>query len=94
MKPLSAPFIVLILTTSAFAMNRTYTPATSCAAVAGLVKTQGAVVLDTGPNTFDRYVRQTSMCSRDEYTVPAWVQTSNDPHCFVGYQCAPRIGER
>ena len=59
----------------------------SCAEVANLVTTQGAVVIGTGPNVFDRYVREVRFCSGAEQLKPEWIKTRDNPQCFVGYVC-------
>lgn len=72
----------------AFAQARAYAPDLSCAAVANLVATHGAVVLGTGPNTYDRYVRDLSFCAGGgEALKPEWVRSRDRPQCFVGYTC-------
>ena len=55
----------------------------SCADVRALVAKRGAVLLATGPNTFDRYVRDNSFCSYPDQVDPQWVPTL-DGSCNVG----------
>lgn len=62
----------------------------TCAEAANLVSSSGAIVLDTGDGTYDRYVANASYCLRDETTVPAWVPTKDSNQCFVGYLCQPK----
>lgn len=69
---------------------RPNTTAMSCKAAAGLVAGQGAVVLDTGPTTYDRYVLDEGFCNRSEVTKPAFVPTADNRECFIGYYCFPR----
>ncbi|MFG1301150.1 hypothetical protein V5F49_15260 [Xanthobacter sp. V3C-3] len=59
----------------------------TCAEAANLVTTQGAVVIGTGPNLFDRYVREVRFCSGAEQLKPEWIKTRDNPQCFVGYVC-------
>jgi hypothetical protein len=47
----------------------------------------GAVVLDTGPMTYARFVRSGAECTVDQFPEPAWVPSSNNPQCFIGYRC-------
>jgi len=47
----------------------------------------GAVVLDTGPQTYARFVRSGAECLVDQFPEPAWVPSSNNPQCFIGYRC-------
>lgn len=55
----------------------------SCADVQALVAKRGAVMLATGPNTYDRYVRDNSYCSYPDQVNPEWVPTLNGS-CNVG----------
>jgi len=43
-----------------------------------LVFGEGAVLLRTGPTTYNRYVRDASFCALQETTRPAWVRTADD----------------
>lgn len=58
-----------------------------CAASRDIVVDQGAAVLTTGPGTYDRYVKDAAYCLVDQYPQPAWVPSSDNPQCFVGYRC-------
>ena len=58
-----------------------------CAANRQLVINDGAVVLDTGPSTYARFVNSASKCLVDQFPEPAWVPSSNNPQCFIGYRC-------
>ena len=55
----------------------------TCADVQALVAKRGAVLLATGPNSYDRYVRDNSYCSYPEQVNPEWVPTLNGS-CNVG----------
>jgi hypothetical protein len=59
----------------------------TCGANRQLVVREGAVVLDTGPSTYARFVRNGSECLVDQFPEPAWVPSSNNPQCFIGYRC-------
>jgi hypothetical protein len=63
----------------------------SCAQAAALVQSAGAVVLTTGPYTYDRYVSSAQFCFRPEVPLPAWIATADTPECFVGYLCRDRL---
>jgi hypothetical protein len=67
--------------------GRPYTPTLPCKAVAEMVRARGAVVLSTGPTTYDRYVRDRSFCQVSETLEPAWVRASDSGQCFIGYTC-------
>ncbi|WP_404286342.1 hypothetical protein ACD578_15510 [Microvirga sp. RSM25] len=59
----------------------------TCGANRQLVMRDGAVVLDTGPMTYARFVRSGAECTVDQFPEPAWVPSSNNPQCFIGYRC-------
>ncbi len=68
------------------AIDPTTAPPT-CAGLAALVKSQGAVVLGDNPRTYQRYVRDQTFCAYQQVASPAWVPTADNPQCFVGYTC-------
>lgn len=59
----------------------------SCGAVQALVNRQGAVVMDTSPTTFDRYVATLRFCMPGQALKPQWVPARDNPQCFAGYTC-------
>lgn len=75
------------LATGALAQGRSSTLAMSCAQAQALVTQSGAVVLTTGPYTFDRFVRNRSFCTPDENLEPTWAPTRDVAQCMVGYRC-------
>lgn len=72
---------------SAAAQARPDSLTMTCAAAARLVSSNGAVVMGTGPNIFDRYVISVRYCSGFEVLKPEWIKTKDNPQCFVGYTC-------
>jgi hypothetical protein len=66
----------------------------SCQQAHALVASQGAIVLRTGPITYDRYVISPAYCMRAETTEPTWVPTADTPQCFIGYVCRQTDIER
>jgi hypothetical protein len=83
-------FICLAITLAASAAVAQGGPPTSqrtCAANRQLVLKEGQVVLDTGPSTYARFVKNGSECLVDQFPEPAWVPSSNTPQCFIGYRC-------
>jgi hypothetical protein len=86
---------VTLLSLSATAADaqgrRPDTRAMSCGQAAALVQARGAVVLTTGPDLYDRYVRDGGFCERDRTTQPAYVPSADTPQCFVGYRCIELI---
>ena len=81
------------LATAADAQDRPFAPQMSCSAVAGLVARSGAIVIGTGPYTYDRVVTGQRYCPIEEITTPAWTATTDNPQCFVGYRCKDRFNE-
>jgi hypothetical protein len=71
----------------AVAQSEPSTSDMTCAQAAGLVASQGAVVLRTGPATYDRYVRDARYCAVQEMARPAWVRTADAAQCQVGRVC-------
>jgi hypothetical protein len=79
--------LLLLMGSEAWSQGRPVSTTLTCARAAGLVASQGAVVLGTGVYTYDRYVRGPNFCVRSETAEAAWVPTVNNAQCFVGYQC-------
>jgi hypothetical protein len=61
-----------------------------CAHIAATVRSRGAVVISTGPYSYDRYVNGGQFCVRPEIAVPTWISTADAAQCFVGYICRDR----
>jgi hypothetical protein len=74
----------------ALAQSHTLTLRMSCAQAQGLIASQGAIVLNTGSLTYDRYVGSSRYCAIGETLDPAWVPTADTAQCPIGYRCAPR----
>jgi len=90
-------FIALIasavsLAGPAAAQSRPDTNRMSCAAAQALVTKSGQVVLGTGPSLFDRYVTSRAYCPTTDRTEAAFVPTTDNRQCFVGYTCRDRDG--
>jgi hypothetical protein len=88
----SAMAVLLFVSTStdAVAQSHPLTLRMSCAQAQGLVASQRAIVLNTGPFTYDRYVGSYGYCAVGETLDPAWVPTADTAQCPIGYRCAPR----
>ncbi|WP_262029635.1 hypothetical protein [Microvirga sp. Mcv34] len=83
---------VIVLMSSAFltgaqAQPRPSTLAMPCGASQQLVFARGAIVLGTGGQTYDRFVRDQSFCAIGEYASQAFVPSRDTPACFIGYRC-------
>jgi hypothetical protein len=81
------PLLAALAASPAQAQARPDTLALSCREAAALVNRGGAVVLGTGPNIYDRYVREIRFCSGAEQLKAEWVKTRDNPQCFIGYTC-------
>jgi hypothetical protein len=84
---LSTLGLLLAATGAAIAQAGPSTFDRPCAASRDLVMRDGAVVLTTGPNTYNRYVKDAAYCLVDQYPQPSWVPSSDDPQCFIGCRC-------
>lgn len=89
---ISAAAALLFVSASpdAWAQSRPLTLRMSCAQAQGLVASQRAIVLNTGPLTYDRYVVSSGSCAIGETLDPAWVPTADSAQCPIGYRCTPR----
>jgi hypothetical protein len=62
----------------------------SCGDLRALVQQNGAVVIATGPDLYDRFVAHGGYCMFGEVTVPAYVPARDRELCQVGYVCRDR----
>ena len=82
------PAIVLFgLSSAANAQERPSSVTMTCRQAAALVSARGDLILGTGGFTYDRFVRDRSFCEPTEVTANAFVPTSDNPECLVGYRC-------
>lgn len=88
-----AKFIFLsILTLGAWAQARPTSFEMSCRQAYSLVQQRGAVVMNYGYSQsagwlYDRFVAHSGYCEPGEYTVSAWVPTTDNQRCWIGYTC-------
>ncbi len=73
--------------TGVLAQPRPSTQAMTCGQTRALVATRGAIVLNTSPTTYDRFVASQAYCQFDERVRPIWVPTRDTPQCPIGYLC-------
>jgi hypothetical protein len=85
--------VAALVCAASVAHARPYTPEMACGRVANIVSLNGAMVMDTGPNTYDRYVVSKAYCTPQERLKAAFVPTANDDQCFIGYTCEQRYGK-
>ena len=73
-------------------MARPETPRMSCGQAASYVTSRQVVVMTTGHGAggdiYDRYVSTEGLCPTATYGRPAFVQTRDNPQCFIGYYCS------
>lgn len=83
-------FIVMLLLVSSVADAQTRPDARNmnCGRASSLVHANGAIVLGTGPHTYDRYVSSVRFCPYPQVARPVWIATADEAQCFVGYLCA------
>ncbi len=73
--------------TTTLAQGRPSTTAMACVQATRLVASRGAIVLGTGGQTYDRFVRDRSFCEPTEIARRAFRPTRDNPECLVGYTC-------
>jgi len=75
-----------VLAATGLAEARPDSRSMNCAEVQAMIQSRRAVVLTTGPNTYDRYVRQFgNECDWPEVPMSAYIP-ARDGHCPV-YRC-------
>lgn len=85
---------VLAVLPATLALARPDSRTMSCDEAAGLVRSEGAIVLSTGANTYDRFVANASRCFPGEVAVKAYVPTRDASKCAVGSLCREPFFER
>lgn len=93
-----AMLVLGVLSGPASAQQRPSSTAMTCAQTAHLIQARGAIVVGTGGQTYDRFVRDRSFCEVTEIAKRAFRPTLDDPACLVGYTCyepgaSDRFGE-
>lgn len=83
---LSALLLMTLAAPPAFAQRPDLRQMT-CAQAQNLVARRGAVVMTTGPHTYDRFVAGPRWCDHWETVRPAQVRTRDSNSCIVGYLC-------
>lgn len=60
----------------------------SCEQARDFVKKKGSAVMNTGPNTYDRFVASRQFCvSQKQFLIRAFVPTKDNKSCHIGYTC-------
>jgi hypothetical protein len=78
---------VLASGASALAQSRPDSLTMTCSTAQALVRQQGAVVIGTGPNVFDRYVADRRYCMPTQISQNAFIATRDNRSCLVGGIC-------
>lgn len=89
MKSLLFSTVLIGIASSALGQPRPSTQSMPCAQGRALVNAQGAVVLNTGPVTYERFVRGANFCLYGERPEPVWVPAADTPQCPIGLRCVP-----
>ncbi|HEY8383010.1 MAG TPA: hypothetical protein VIL09_12760 [Microvirga sp.] len=87
MRPIAIMLALMASATAAAAQGRVSTQSLPCAQASALVARSGAVVLGTGPFTYERFVRDSSFCEVAETVEPVYAPTADAAQCPVGYRC-------
>src|SRR4051812_33031416 len=87
MKAALASLAIVSLSTGAMAQSELSTLSMTCARAKAMVSSRGAVVLHTGPTTYDRYVLDDSFCEQEDVDPLAWVRTADVARCSIGRVC-------
>ncbi len=78
---------IMSLAVCGAAFARPDTRTMSCGQARSLVLRHGAIVLTTGPHTYDRFVSDGGYCDSAYGPQIAYVQTRDFAQCPVGYRC-------
>lgn len=87
MKATSIALALSVVASAAVAQGRPSTTSMSCRSATSLVAAQGAAVLGTGGDTFDRFVSDRSFCPRGQILKPGFAAAADTPQCMVGWRC-------
>lgn len=82
-RPAMTVALLAALASPAAAQGRPDARAMSCGEVRAMIWAQGAVVLTTGPHTYDRYVAGTRFCALPEVALPQTIRTRDGERCVV-----------
>jgi hypothetical protein len=81
-------FALALLLTATAASARQSTLGMSCRQAQNLLARSGAVVLSTGPHTYDRFVRSPGYCEVAQWADSATAPTRDSRACPLGYTCS------
>ncbi|TCT03316.1 hypothetical protein [Aquabacter spiritensis] len=72
---------------AAWAQDFPNTLTMTCAEAKAMVNNSTGIVLSTGPNTFNRYVKDIAYCAGAQVTKEQWVPTRDVAQCAIGSTC-------
>ncbi|MCJ2141424.1 hypothetical protein [Methylobacterium sp. E-066] len=78
---------LMVVAAPAAAQTRPSSTAMTCQQTVRLIQARGALVLGTGGQTYDRFVRDRSFCEATEIARRAFRPTRDNPNCLIGYTC-------
>jgi hypothetical protein len=81
---------VIALASASPVHARPSTTTMSCGQAAATVAKAGAIVLTTGPGTYERFVASDAKCLPGEFAEAAQAPTLDSLSCTVGYICKQR----
>ena len=87
MKKIAIAIILAGVSTAAVAQGRPSSTTMTCSSATALIHQQGAVVLGTGGDTFERIVSSSRFCAQGQQLRPAYAPTRDNPSCYVGDRC-------
>ena len=87
MKCLAVAALCLIALTTTASAQRASSTRMSCGAATAYVQAQGAVVIGTGGESFERVVRDQSFCPKGMEPKPLFAPTTDNRACMIGYYC-------
>jgi len=90
MRRVSVAITFILIGSDALAQSHPLTSQMTCYGARELVAAEGAIVLSTGPTTYDRYVATVNQCALGEVLEPVWVPTADTLQCPIGYRCGSR----
>jgi hypothetical protein len=91
MKLASVAIAFISMGSGVLAQSHPLTLQMTCYGARELVATHGAIVLNTSPTTYDRYVAAGNQCVLGEVMEPVWVPTADTRQCPIGYLCVQRM---
>ena len=78
---------IMLVSAPAVAQTRPSSTTMTCQQATRLVQARGALVLGTGGQSYDRFVRDRSFCEVTEIARRAFRPTRDNPTCLIGYTC-------